>query len=57
MEKHVGKVVKLRTPMYCLGDKICNKCAGKQFTKFIGLEASKIALNNILRLKFIFLRI
>src|SRR5690606_5647941 len=28
IDKYVGKVVKLRSPMYCLGDKLCNYCAG-----------------------------
>lgn len=29
MPKYIGKTVKLRSPMYCLGDKICNICAGE----------------------------
>lgn len=31
LEKCVGKKVKIRSPLYCKGDKICNKCAGSLF--------------------------
>lgn len=39
--KYVGKVVQLRSPMYCIGKHICNICAGelnyKLDNKYIGL--------------------
>ena len=31
-DKIIGKVIKLRTPLYCKGDKICKKCYGKLHT-------------------------
>ena len=44
---YIGKVVHLRTPMYCKGDKICNICAGEMNYKLgilnIGLGCSKPA--------------
>lgn len=47
MQKYKGKVVKLRSPMYCKGDKICNICGGelpyKLGTTNVGLGCSKIA--------------
>ncbi len=47
IDKYVGKTVKLRTPMYCKNDKICNKCAGNFIYKLgdvnVGLQCSKIA--------------
>ena len=47
MPKYIGKKVKLRTPMYCKGDKICNICAGEMNYKLgilnIGLGCSKPA--------------
>lgn len=54
INKYVGKKIDVYSPLFCCGDKICNKCAGKQFTKFIGLEASKIAttLTNLNMKKF-----
>lgn len=47
----IGKTVKMRTPMYCVGvgknKNLCNKCAGDFFyilgKKNIGLTASKLA--------------
>lgn len=29
LPKYLDKTVKLRSPMYCTGDKICNICAGE----------------------------
>ena len=26
--KVIGKTIKLRSPLYCCGDKLCNMCAG-----------------------------
>ena len=45
-DKFVNKTVKLRSPMFCVGDKICSKCAGTMFYKLgiknIGLTTSKM---------------
>lgn len=47
MPRYIGKTVKMRSPMYCLTDKICNKCAGEMNynlgTLNIGLGCSKVA--------------
>ena len=51
IDKYVGKTVKMRTPLYCVGvgkDKcLCNKCAGDFYYKLgktnIGLSSSKVA--------------
>lgn len=44
---YIGKTVKLRSVMYCTGDKICHHCAGNMFYKLgitnIGLTTSRIA--------------
>lgn len=44
--KFVNKTVKMRSPMFCIGDKICSKCAGTMFYKLgirnIGLTTSKM---------------
>lgn len=41
-----GEKVKLRTPLYCINDKICNKCAGELFyrlgAKRVGFLISKL---------------
>jgi hypothetical protein len=29
MDKYIGKTIHMRSPMYCLGDKTCNICAGE----------------------------
>ena len=50
-EKFIGKTVKMRTPMFCIGvgktKCICNKCAGNFYYKMnkrnIGLNASRVA--------------
>lgn len=43
---YVGKQVKMRSPMFCLGDKICSKCAGTLYYKLgisnIGLLTSNM---------------
>ena len=53
IDSYVGKTVKMRTPMYCLGDHICNICAGNFNYKLgninIGLGCSKVA-TTLLRL-------
>ena len=47
LNKYVGKTVKLRSPMFCKGDKICNICAGEADYKLgninIGLGCSNIS--------------
>lgn len=51
IKKYVGKVVKLRSPMYCIGvgreKNLCNRCAGDFFyllgKKNIGLQCSRPA--------------
>ena len=47
MDKYVGKTVKMRSPMMCVGEKICNHCAGDLFYKLgiknAGLTASRVA--------------
>lgn len=47
LDKYVGQTVKLRSPMYCKGDKICNICAGEADYKLgninIGLGCSNIS--------------
>lgn len=44
--KYVNKTVKMRSAMFCIGDKICSKCAGTMFYKLgiknIGLTTSKM---------------
>ena len=52
----MGKNVKLRSPMYCTGDKICNKCMGELYYNFgtrnIGFIPAKIGsqvLNSALK--------
>lgn len=44
---YIGKQVKMRSPMYCIGDKLCSICAGKMYEKLdivnIGLTAARIS--------------
>lgn len=46
IKSYIGKIVKLRSPMYCIGKKLCNKCAGNAFynqgIKNVGLATSSI---------------
>ena len=46
IDNYVGKYIDLYDPMYCCGDKLCNKCAGEQYYKLniknIGTTASKM---------------
>lgn len=53
IDRYIGRTVNLRTPMYCLNDHICNKCAGEMNYKLgnlnIGLGCSKVA-TTLLRL-------
>ena len=41
--QYVGKKIHVYSPMFCTGDKLCAKCAGKYNNKFIGLDVSKVA--------------
>ena len=45
ISKYAGKTVKMYSPMFCKGVKgcICEKCAGIQDGKFLGLQTSDIA--------------
>jgi len=47
IDKYINKKVKLRSPMFCTGDKLCSKCAGSLFYKLgiknIGLTTSRVA--------------
>ena len=44
--KFIGKIVKMRSPLYCKGDKLCNKCMGdyyyKMGSKNVGLLTTEI---------------
>jgi hypothetical protein len=46
MKKYIGKRVKLRSPMYCKGENLCNACAGNAFynqgIKNVGLTTASI---------------
>jgi hypothetical protein len=37
IDSYVGKIVDMRTPLYCKNDKYCSKCAGELFNK-LGIE-------------------
>lgn len=47
IDNYVNKKVRLRSPMYCKGDRLCNKCAGELYYKLgienIGLTSTKLA--------------
>lgn len=47
IDKYVGRTVKMRSPMYCIGKKLCRKCAGVIHEKLdienIGLTSTKVA--------------
>lgn len=58
ISRYYGKTVKLRTPMTCIGDRLCHHCAGNLFYKLgienIGLTSSRVAttLTNLGMKKF-----
>lgn len=54
INNYIGKRVHMFSPMYCTGDRICAKCAGKYGNKYIGLDTNKIAttLTNLNMKKF-----
>lgn len=47
ISKYINKKVKLRSPVYCKGDKLCSRCAGVLYYKLgienIGLTATRLA--------------
>lgn len=47
MDKYVDKPVKLRSPMYCVGEKLCRKCAGLMYEKLginnVGLTGARVS--------------
>lgn len=47
IDQYVGKTIKMRSPMSCINDKICSKCAGKLFymlgVKHAGLFGTQIS--------------
>ena len=58
IDRYAGKLVKMRSPLFCKGKKICSKCAGELYYKMgvenAGLLASTITghLLNLSRKKF-----
>jgi hypothetical protein len=46
IKTYIGKKVRMRSPLFCFGDKICNVCAGDLFNRLgmtnIGLATTKI---------------
>ena len=54
IDSYVGKKIHLYTPMFCTGKYLCEKCSGKQDSKFAGLDTNKIAttLTNLNMKKF-----
>ena len=58
ISKYVGKRVMMRTPMTCLNDRICHKCAGELFKKLdvenaglFSVQISAVSLNAYLKQK------
>jgi hypothetical protein len=47
IESYIGKVIHLRSPMFCQSEKLCNKCSGDLYYKLgienIGLTATKVS--------------
>ena len=47
IDKYINKKVKMRSPMFCIGDKLCRKCAGVMFDKLgienVGLTTAKVS--------------
>lgn len=37
IQSYIGKVVNMRSPLYCVGDKLCSKCAGDLYYR-LGIE-------------------
>lgn len=56
IDRYIGKVIEMRSPMYCRSQKICNKCAGELYYMIgiqnIGLLSNRVGtsiLNNSLK--------
>ena len=47
IDKYIGKIVKMRSPMYCIGDKYCSKCAGALFYKIDDLRNVGLVCNRV----------
>ena len=45
-DKYMNKLLKFRSPLFCQGDKICNKCAGELYYK-LGIMNVGLVANNI----------
>lgn len=47
IDKYIGRSIKLRSPMYCIGTKVCRTCAGLMYEKLeidnIGLTAARVS--------------
>lgn len=47
IDSYVNKKVKLRSPMFCIGDKLCRVCAGTMYEKLgidnVGLTTAKVS--------------
>lgn len=58
INKYVGRKLKMRSPMYCIGKKLCRRCAGLMYEKLgitsVGMTASRAAstLMNLSMKKF-----
>ena len=52
-KEYINKYLQVRTPMFCLSNKICNKCAGSRFEllqiKNVGLTSVRVS-NNLMNL-------
>jgi hypothetical protein len=46
IDRYVGKTIHMRSPMYCVGDKICNKCAGELYYK-MGIKNFGLLVNTV----------
>ena len=46
INQYVGTYIELRSPMYCKGECICNKCAGESFY-LLGIENIGMTVNKI----------
>lgn len=46
MKENIGKVLKFRSPMYCIHTELCAKCSGELYRKlgsgYVGIQASKL---------------
>ena len=44
--KYIGKKVKLRSPLFCSGDKLCSICAGKRW-EIMGIKNSGLTAGRV----------